>query len=290
MKSLLLLLLAVPAGAQTTIDSDAWILGAVGVGTTSPGAPLEVAADDSHAAVFRVSGVDETPFLIVGQDGKVGVSTTPEAGLDVSGVGDASDIVVQLDAGDLAPETSTYQLTLGYAGGESYRHAIGSKHADSVSGNAIEFYLWTPGAGGESAIGDQRVLSLVTTSTGASVHINPVGTPEYELVVSSGQTTGGGTVSAADIVEPSSRSLKRDIRPLGPEARRRALREIEGLRHRSYRYVGSASRVRGLIYEESPASVRSGGGSLSFSERVVNAELALQALIGRLEALEKDDE
>jgi len=204
------------------------------------------------------------------------------------GVADVSDIAIQLDAGDLDPNTSTYQMTLGYAGNESYRHAIRSRHKDSVAGNAVEFYLWNPGTGGATAIGDQKVLSLITTSTNASVHIMPVGTPEYELVVSNGDTTGGGTVSAASIVEPSSRRLKEGIRSLGKRERDQAFREVAGLKHKTYRYKKGSQRIRGLIFEESPPSIQAKGSSLSMNERIVNAELAMQALIERLEALGAD--
>jgi len=51
-----------------------------------------------------------------------------------------------------------------------------------------------------TTLGSLAAMSLQAVPAGrtaASVHIRPVGTPAYELVVSNGLTTGGGSVMAA---------------------------------------------------------------------------------------------
>jgi len=291
-----LCLLVRAACAQTLIGGDAWILGSVGVGTTSPGARLEVKASSSAATIFQVSGVDGTPLLAVDRQGKVGLSTSPSANLDVGGVGDIGDLGLQLRNGNAGTETNKYQMLFGL--GMDYRHAMRSAHADSIPGNGLDFLIWTPDAGGSSDIASMDALSLVTTSTGASVHVRPFGTPDADLEVSNGSATGGGTVHRALEVTPSSREIKSDISYVSQDDEARAFNEVAGLKHAVFRYKGvkkrgffwntKESKHRGLLYEDAPASIRMAGKALSVNERINNAELALKELQRRLEAAEAD--
>ena len=291
-----LCLLVRPACTQTLIEGDAWILGLVGVGTTAPSARLEVKASSSILNVLQVSGVDGTPFLAVNNLGQIGLSTSPGANLDIGGVGDIGDIGLNLRNGNAGTGTSKYQMLFGL--GNDYRHAIRSSHVDSISGNGLDFLIWTPDAGGSSDIASMDALSLVTTSTGASVHVRPFETPDADIEVSNGSATGGGTVHRALEVTPSSRELKSDISYLSQDDEAQAFNEVAGLKHAAFRYKGVKKRGffwntkesmrRGLIYEDAPASIRMGGKALSVNERINNAELALKELLRRLEAAQAD--
>jgi hypothetical protein len=280
------------AMGQTVIAGDAWVLGKVGVGTDTPGARVEVVSGSS--ATFQVSGVDGTPFLTVEQDGKFGLSTTPIARLDISGVADSADAGLQVEAGNLYPGTTNRQITFGYDGSMNYRHAIQSTHQNSVSTNSIDFLVWEPS--GSKAASDPAnlvVTSLVIHSTGASVHIRPIGYADTDLVVSDGSTPGGGTVHCAAQVSPSLRGLKSDISYLGRAEEEQALDELANVKLASFRYKRLKGKKlvrdrkkplkRGMIYEEAPASVRRPGGFVSLDGRITNAELALKELMRRLE-------
>lgn len=282
MNSLVLALLLSPAAAQTTLIGDLWVTGKAGVGTTSPTARLEVQGSSAALSYFQVSGVDETPFLTVAPAGGVGLSTTPAANIDVNGSAAFGDYALQLENG------GSLQAAFGYAGSALYRHAIRSRHADSTSGNSLDFLVWTPSVGASEAP-SMDALSLVTTSTGASVHVRPAGSPDVELEVSDGASTGGGAVHRALEAAHSSRELKTDIESLAEAQEDRALEEMRLMRPARFRYKslpgkrGRQPLRRGLIYEEAPESVRGAGGSVILDERVANAELALKALMRRLE-------
>ena len=134
MKAVLILaLLAQLAQAQSVITGDALIDGKVGVGTTSPGARLEVRAGSAPGAVFRVSGVDESPLFTLGQNGQVGLSTSPVSQLDLMGAGDAADIGVSIRSGNISPATARYQVTFSSGGSSAFRHAIRTIHFSSFT-------------------------------------------------------------------------------------------------------------------------------------------------------------
>lgn len=288
------------AFAQTAIVSDAWVLGRVVVGTTTPAARMTVVPSSAAAgAVFQASGVDLTPFLRVGNDGTVGLSTYSAAHLDVTGSADSANIGLMLRSGNLYGSSGMTQLTFGANGTANERHAINSVHLSSTAHNSLDFLVWTPDAG-TTSIATMTVVSLVTISTasGASVHVRPVGTPTVELVVSNGASTGGGTIHVAASVTPSSRRFKNDISYLSNEERLQAYDDVKGLKPVSFRYITMkgekfirdrhAALHRGLLYEEAPEGVRGPGDSVSLDQRLLESEMAFQELARRLESLEKE--
>ncbi|MBI5597508.1 MAG: hypothetical protein HY928_15570 [Elusimicrobia bacterium] len=292
MKALLVLLIVVaPAGAQTVFDSEAWAPGKTGVGTDSPGARFESRASSTTAAAFQVSGVDLSPALRVGADGTLGLSTASAARATVSGAGEAGDLALELRGPELQSGTSSYQLTLGYAGGALYRHAVQSGHGVAPSSSSLSFLVWTPAAA-SGQIASRRVLQLMTHSTGVLVHVLPPNSgvgPLGQLVVSDGSSWGTGTMHDAGEGSVSSARLKDDIEYLGPDAEREAYAEAAALRHVSFRFKARGARVqRGILYEEAPESVRYPGGGVSFDRRLLNAELAAKELLRRLGDLERE--
>jgi hypothetical protein len=293
--ALLLSALAEGARAQTTIVGDAYVTGQMSVGTNTVSGPFFVLASSGAATVFQVSGVDETPFLTVASSGAVGVGATPVANLDVNGSGDSGVVALQLRDGNMYPATGSYQVAFGVNGSSNLRHAIRTTHSTSTLNNSIDFFLWTPAVSTPS-VGSLEVLSLVTTSTGASMHIMPVSVSTVEVTVSNGVTLGGGSVIRAIEGPHSSRELKSDITYLGPQDEARAYAEVAALKHATYRYkVWRKGKLvsddkqplrRGLIYEDAPDSVKGPGATLVYDERLNNAELAAKELIRRLESLE----
>ncbi len=286
-----------PALGQTLVVGDAWITGQVAVGTTTPSARLTIQASSAASTVFQVSGVDETPFLAVASSGAVGAGVVPAARLDVNGSGDSGVTALELRDGNLYPMTSGYQMSFGYNGSSNLRHAIRTEHSTDTANNGIDFLLWTPSVG-TTTVGNLGVLSLVTTSTSASVHVMPIGTPQFEMVISNGVTTGAGTLHRASEASVSSRELKSEISYLGLEEELKAYQEVAGLKHARFRYKvlrkGRLERDRhqpmrrGLIYEDAPESIKGRGRSLVVDERVNNAELAMKELMRRLEAAQAE--
>lgn len=294
--------LAVRAGAQTAIVGDAWIAGTVSVATASAeSSRLHVAASSATETAFQVSGVDLTPFLRVAKDGTVGVSTYSAARLDVAGSGDDESTSLMLHGGNLyGGGTTRVQIAFGEGGTTNRRHSIVSVHSDSTTHNSLDFLIWSSDAGSATSLATMTVVSLVTisTATGASVHVRPVGEPEHELVVSDGDMTGAGTIHAANEVTPSSREWKRDISYLGAQDEAAAYAVERGLRHVSFRYARlkggrfvrnrRAAVHRGLIYEDAPAELRGPGETLSLDQRLVESELAFKEFARKLEATERE--
>jgi hypothetical protein len=176
------------------------------------------------------------------------------------------------------------------------RHAIRTQHNAGDVGNRMDFLIWNPDVD-PSAVGTLNVMSLNASDTASSgiVHIRPVGTPDVELEVSDGVTTGGGAIVCGGISEPSSRDYKTDIRRLSRQDEEGALIDILALRPARYRYKSVVSgggfdmsrpSVKGLLYEDAPASVRGAKKTLILSERLANVELALKAAIRKLEGLQ----
>ena len=161
----------------------------------------------------------------------------------------------------------------------------------------MDFLVWSQSAS-TTAIGSLNVVSLVTVSTGASVHVRPAGTPDVELEVSNGSSTGGGTVHRAAEGTHSSRELKSDIAYLGPQEESQAYEEVKALKHATFRYKrikgktlveDSREPIRlGLIYEDAPSSIRGTGESIVIDERVNNAEMALAEFIRKLEKFQSE--
>lgn len=298
MRSLILLpllLLALPARAQFSTSNDLTITGQTGVGTAVPQARMEIKLSSADAYALKVSSPNGAALLVVDKAGRMGVGlSSPEAVLDVNGRGDASDIGLQLRAGNSTSSITSSQIVFAYDSSGTYRHSLRTRAtADQDFGNAIDFYLWNS-TGSPTALGDVNILSLQAVpraSTAASVHISPVAAaPAYELVVSDGQTLGGGTVMAANVSAHSRRALKSDLSYLNEAAERRAYDEVNALRHARFRYKAAgpnAPLVRGLIYEDAPESIRSAPGkSIVLENRLANMELALKIAHRRIAALE----
>lgn len=293
----LLLLLASCASAQTTITGDAWISGRLGVGTTSPAAVVDVVNGSTTTSAFQVSGVDATPFLQVASSGAVGIGIAPAANLDVYSQGDADAVGVQIHNGKNPGGSSAFQLAFGVNGSADLRHAISTTHSTTTSGGSMDFFIWTPSVS-TTAAPSLNLLSLVTTTNTASVHIMPAQTPFVELEVSSGSTLGGGAVHRALEGTHSSRDLKTDISYLTEADERAAFEEVKDLRHARFRYKrlkkGKLVRdrkqplMRGLIYEDVPESIRAPDHSISYDRRLLNEEMATQELIRRLDRLDAE--
>lgn len=298
MKSVLLLMMlaAHPARAQFSASNDLTITGQTGVGTATPQARMEVKLSSADAYALKISSPNGSVLLVVDKTGRMGAGlSSPEALLDVNGRGDGSDIGLQLRAGNSTSSVTSSQIVFAYDSSGTYRHSLRTRATPGQDfGNAIDFYLWNS-TGSPTALGDVNVLSLQAVpraSTAASVHISPVAAaPAYELVVSDGQTLGGGTVMAANVSAHSRRALKSGIAYLDEAAAGRAYDEVKGLRHARFRYKAggpNAPLIRGLIYEDAPESIRSAPGkSIVVENRLANMELALKAARGRIAALEK---
>lgn len=294
MKLLLLLALAIPARAQFSVSNDLTITGQTGVGTAVPQARMEIKLSSADAYALKVSSPNGAPLLVIDNAGQMGIGlSSPGALLDVNGRGDSSDIGLQLRAGNSTSSVTSSQIVFAYDSSGTYRHSIRTRATpDQNLGNAIDFYLWNS-TGFPSALGSLPVMSLQAVpaaSTAAAVHIRPVGTPQYDLVVSDGLTTGGGSVMAANVSAHSRRALKSDITYLEDAAERRAYEEVKALKHARFRYKASGPNgpmVRGLIYEDAPESIRSAPGkSIIVENRLANMELALKAANKRVAALE----
>ncbi|MBI3548638.1 MAG: hypothetical protein HY078_06245 [Elusimicrobia bacterium] len=286
------------AFAQTVVIGDAWVAGQVAVGTNTYSGRFNVVGSSLTSTIFQVSGVDETPFLAVTSSGAVGMGMTPLARLDVNGSGDNGIAALELRNGNRLGSTGAYQMTLSYDGSANLRHAVRTIHSSTqAAGNGMDFLLWTP-AVATTSVGGLRVMSLVALSTGASVHVMPIGTPLYQMVISNGVTNGAGTLHRMSEGTVSSRALKSDIAYLGLDEETKAYEEVSALKHAAFRYKswrnGKLVRDRrqpvrrGLIYEDAPESIRSPGKTLVVDERVVNLELTVKELIRRLEAADFD--
>jgi hypothetical protein len=285
---------------QTAIVGDAWTVGPLSVGTTAQTDAMDVVNSTYSAAAFQVSGVDETPFFQVASSGVMGVGVTPVAGLDVTGSGDSGAISLELDNGTLYPSTGNVQIAFGANGTADLMHSIQSVHSTTTANSSLNFYIWTP-AVSTTSMGTVEVLSLVTTSTDATMHVMPAtGTPAYELVVSNGFTLGGGTIHRIQELSPSSRAWKTDISYLSEADETQAYEDVRSLRHIRFRYKSWNKKKkklvrdkkqplrRGVLYEDAPESIKGTGRSIGVDERLINAEIAAQELIRRLETLEAE--
>lgn len=99
------------------------------------------------------------------------------------------------------------------------------------------------------------------------------------------------------VVSPSSRRFKTDIKELDEQTEDRALEDVVGLKHARFQYkvrqkdgslVDDPAQPlhTGLIYEDAPESIRDGDGAISTTERLANVEMALKASMRRLEELQ----
>lgn len=293
--ALLLAFAAAVARAQMSSSGAQNVTGQLGVGTLTPRATLDAVTASTDSYGLWISSRNGAPLLAVDAFGRVGVGTaTPGALMDVVGMGDNGDIGLQLRSGNSSSTYSSGQIVFAYGASGLYPHALATRAVSGqYLGNDIDFLLWNS-TGQPSAIGTQRVLSLqaAPSVSSASVHIQPVGMPAYELVVSDGQTTGGGSVLAAAVGAHSSRALKTVIGTLDDRDAATAYDDVKSLKPARFRYKrhdgAMGPLVRGLIYEDSPASIRDKRGqSIVMEARLANMELALAAAVRRGEDLEK---
>lgn len=283
-----LLLLALPAGA-VEFSGDGQITGQLGVGTEIPQARLHVEMKAADAYALKVSSPDGTAELVLDEQGRLGIGiSAPGAKVDVRGSAGNGDIGLLLRVGNSSQTTDSSQIVFAYGSTNSYRHSLRTRHdATQYAYNALDFFLWNgtaPPTGLTGAdLGDLRVLSLqgMTSLSSGSVHVMPFGLPDAELEVSSRTGLGGGTIHRAAAVAPSSARFKADIEALGPQEQEEAYAAIRSLRFRRFRYRGEGGDsplMRGLIYEEAPASIQGPGKTVVLDERIANLELALQAV------------
>lgn len=287
-----LLALSAPVRAQFASIGDQQVTGQMGVGTYTPRATLDVMESSSDNYALWIASQNGAALLVVNSSASVGIGTSsPTARVDVAGAGDSGDVGIQLRAGNSSTTYSSSQILFSYGG--LYPHQIVTRGTpDQYWGNDIDFFLWNSTAQ-PTIPGTLQVMSLqaAPSASTASVHIMPVGTPDYELVVSNGQTTGGGSVMAANVSAHSSRDLKTVTAALGKHDDEQAYADVNVLRPARFRYRGRTARsqpVRGLIFEDSPASIREERGqSISVEARIANMEMALTAANRRIKDLEK---
>lgn len=281
---------AVTAGT-TFKDPDAFNAeAAVLIGFLDSGAQFEVEARTQNDYVLRASSADGTPMQTIDNIGNWGIGTDLANGtIEISSVAPGG-IALQLRSGNSTGSWTSSQIAFGYDGESSMRHLIKSRHYGAdAQGNAMRFLVWSPGLDA-TAVATTTVLSLeaISGSSGA-VHVMPgVDLSSANLTVSNGSGLGEGQILAAYTASPSSIRFKEGVRALGEDDYARAYDEVMGLRHADYRYKSDPAReYRGLIYEDSPESVRGPGETLSFDQRLVNIEMALRRAAERYESLVK---
>lgn len=287
----LFLLVPVMSGA-TDFSSDLQVTGQAGIGTEVPRARLQAEMKAADGYALWVSSPNGTVELALDKQGRFGVGiATPGAKADVLGSADDGDIGLLLRVGNSSQTTASSQILFAYST-TSYRHSLRTRHdATQYSYNSVEFFLWNstgaPTSLAAADLGDLGVLSLrgMMSLSSGSVHIMPFGAPDAELEVSSRTSLGGGTIHRAAALAPSSRRLKSDVEEFGPEGQEEAYDAIKALRFARFRYKGAGADsplMRGLIFEDAPASIQGPGKTVVLDERIVNLELALQAVHRRV--------
>lgn len=289
----LLLQAALSCWAQTKTSGDLTVTGQMGIGTTVPRARLEGRLSSGDSYGLKVSSANGTTMLSLDSGGRLAVGVgTSQASVDVSGAGDAADIGLQLRSGNSTSSVTSSQLVFAYGSSATYRHSIRTRAVETQQlSNSIDFYLWRSTAT-PSTLGDYLAMSLQASPalSSGSVHIHPVGDPAVELEVSDGLVTGRGTIHLLHSYNPSSLDFKSDVVYLGDPEEQQAYADVKALRHARFRYKSppgypDQQLVRGLIFEEAPASIQGPSGSLVFNNRVANLEMALKEVHRRAEAL-----
>lgn len=286
----------VTAGSAMRTSSSARVPGVLLNGFLGSGAKLEIESRAEESLTLLISSANREGMVAVDNIGEVGIGVTPRANLNIG----AGAVGLQLRSGNSSSAVTSNQIAFGYNGDYSMRHLLRTEHSTSTDGNKLDFLVWNPGAGSTTTLASLNVLSLqgIASASGGSFHVQPVGEPDAEVEVSNGLSTGGGTMQRLQVVAPSSRRFKTDIKDLSEKDEDRALEDIAGLKHARFRYKSRQKDGRltedpaqtfhtGLIYEEAPESIREGREALSTSERLVNVELALKAEMRKLEELQK---
>lgn len=294
MKNILLAILMILPGlarADFQTSGDSQVTGQVGVGTALPRARLEVKMASADNYALKVSSQDGTALLSVNKAGKLVIGTnTAAATVDIFGSGDNATIGLQLRVGNSSTTTSSSQIVF-TSTAATQGHSLRTRAVASQElGNALDFFLWNSTAQ-PTTLGSLQALSLqvVATTHTVSMHIMPAGTPDVDLEVSNGVTTGGGTIHRAAAGTHSSRALKSDIAYLDAAQDLQGYQDVKALRHARFRYktARGGPLLRGLIYEDTPPSVRGAGLAVMFDNRVMNLELALKEADRRMTALQE---
>lgn len=278
----------VTAGTAFRNSSTQQVGGTLLNGFLGSGAKLEIESQAQNDLTLLISSVNRQGMLAVDNIGEVGIGATPQANLDIG----PAPIALQLRSGNSTSSVTSAQIAFAYDGDGSYRHFLRTEHSTSTDGNKMDFLVWNPGAGSTTTLASLNVLSLqgIAGASGGSFHVNPAGEPDAEVEVSNGATTGGGTIQYGELLAPSSRRFKTDIKDLSEADEARALADVAALKHVRFRYLADDPAQpphTGLIYEEVPESLRGADGTLSTIERLANAEMALKAAMVKLEKLQK---
>lgn len=286
----------VTAGTAFRTTNTAQVPGVLLNGFLGSGAKLEIESQAQNSLTLLISSVNRQGLISVDNIGEVGIGVAPQANLNIG----QGSIGVQLRSGNSTSAVTSNQIAFGYNGDYSMRHLLRTEHSTAAHTNKMDFLVWNTGTGSTATVANLSILSLqgIATASGGSFHVQPVGEPDAEVEVSNGLTTGGGTMQRLQVVSPSSRRFKMDLKDLNEREEERALEEVAGLKHVRFRYKSRRKDGRlsesptqpirtGLIYEEAPESIRDGDDALSTTERLVNVEMALKASMRRLEELQK---
>lgn len=279
-----------------TNTSDQRVTGRLLAGSTDTGAQFEIESTGDYAQTLLISSANKNPLFSITWTPAIGIGTgDPQARLDIS----SGSIALQLRSGNSTNSLTSSQLVFARNGEAAYPHLIRSQHGANAGDNKLEFLVWTPDSGSTTTLANMTVLALqgISGGSGASAHIRPSGTPDVELEVSNGSSTGGGTMQRLQVLNPSSRRFKSDVRYLDEQTENAALKATANLKHVHFQYktpfseggqpLSSIAEVhRGLVYEDVPSQLRDGRGGIDSAERLAQLEMALRAAIRRLEALQ----
>jgi hypothetical protein len=275
--------------------NDIVVTGQTGIQTFDPQARLQIQISTSNVYALKVSSSDMTPLAVVDSSGRLGIATlSPQALVDVPGSGDTGKTALWLRSGNSTSTTLSSQIVFAAPGG-LYPASIGTRHTNGQTyDNAVDFFLWNSTAQ-PSALGAENALTIqesVAGASSASVHVDPYGEPTVELEVSNGSVLGGGSIlRAAAGVHMSSREAKTDIQYLTEADEKTAYDDVKALRPARFRFKTPPGRPRqplrrGLIYEDSPASIQGRGHAIVFDNRLANLELALKEINRRIAAVQ----
>ncbi len=280
----------VTTGAGFRNTNNQRVMGSLLAGSFGSGAQTELITSVETAYTLIVSSINRSALASASNIGSITVgSQIPEGRLDLGQNGVALD----LRSGNATSTGTAFQMTFGYNGDYSMRHALRTRHSTATDGNRMDFLLWSPAVGATTTVANVNVLSLqgISSANDGSFHVMPFGEPDAEVEVSNGSSLGGGTIQRLQVLTPSSRRFKSDIRYLDARQEDAALDAIAGMRHARFRYRSRDGLTQplnvGLIYEEAPETIRAPEKTLSTVERVADLEMALKSALRQLEALEK---